>query len=107
MATFNHIHALVAVVSPVKCSALATVARQRSVILAAISLPSTPDIIISRLPQLASGNEIESGETVDGIRDGRMDRSVQWICQHENALIQPNRPVLDINMGEYASGGRV
>ncbi len=55
---------------------------------------------------LASGNEIEAGETVDGIKNGQKDRSVQWKCQCENALIQPNRLVLDINMGEYASGGR-
>lgn len=27
-------------------------------------------------------------------------------CQYEDALIQPPRGVLDINMGNYASGGR-
>lgn len=55
---------------------------------------------------LTSGNEIESGETVDGIKNGEMDQSVQWKCQYEDALIQPNRPVLDINTGKYASGNR-
>lgn len=55
---------------------------------------------------LTSGNEIESGETVDGIKNGEMDQSIQWKCQYEDALIQPNRPVLDINTGKYASGNR-
>lgn len=55
---------------------------------------------------LTSSNEIESGETIDGIKDGKMDQSVQWKCQYEDALIQPNRLVLDINTGEYASGNR-
>lgn len=27
---------------------------------------------------------------------------IQWKCQYEDALIQPKRPVLDINTGEYA-----
>ena len=27
-------------------------------------------------------------------------------CRYEDALIQPPREVLDIHMGEYASGGR-
>lgn len=49
---------------------------------------------------------IKSGETIDGIRDGRICRDVQWRCQYENALIQPSRQVIDINMGEYASGRR-
>lgn len=55
---------------------------------------------------LSSGNEINSGETVDGIKDGQMDSSIQWKCQYENALIQPNRIVLDIDMEEYSSGKR-
>ena len=55
---------------------------------------------------LTSGNEIDSGETIDGIKDGDMDRSIQWKCQYEDALIQPKRPVLDINTGEYAAGNR-
>lgn len=48
----------------------------------------------------------DSGETIDGIKDGDMDRSIQWKCQYEDALIQPKRPVLDINTGEYAAGNR-
>jgi len=49
---------------------------------------------------------VASGETVDGMTDGRMDRNVQWRCQYENALIQPARQVLDVCMNEYASGQR-
>lgn len=55
---------------------------------------------------LANDNPIEDEETVDGIEDGQMSQKVQWKCQYEDALIQPPRAVLDINMGAYASGGR-
>lgn len=55
---------------------------------------------------LSSGNEIKSGETIDGVTDGLIDRSVRWKCQYEDALIQPNRSVLDINTGIHASGNR-
>ena len=49
---------------------------------------------------------IGNGETVDGIENGKMSQNVQWKCQYEDSLIQPVRPVLDINMGQYASGNR-
>lgn len=53
------------------------------------------------------GNKvIESGDNIDGVKNGKIDRSVQWKCQYENSLIQPLRPVIDICMGEYASGKR-
>lgn len=55
---------------------------------------------------LANDNPIEDGETVDGIIDGQMSREIQWKCQYEDSLIQPPRGVLDIHMGNYASGGR-
>ncbi len=54
----------------------------------------------------AGGAPIKSGETVDGVADGRMSRDVQWVCQYESALIQPAREVLDVNMGPLASGRR-
>jgi len=31
---------------------------------------------------------------------------VRWACRYGDALIQPPREVLDINMGKYASGTR-
>lgn len=49
---------------------------------------------------------IQNNETVDGIRDGRICREMHWKCQYEDSLIQPARPVLDINMGGFASGNR-
>ena len=55
---------------------------------------------------LANDNPIEDGETIDGVVDGQMSREIQWKCQYEDALIQPPRGVLDINMGKYASGRR-
>ena len=51
-------------------------------------------------------NPIQNDETMDGIKDDDMSREIQWKCQYEDALIQPSRGVLDINMGEYASGIR-
>ena len=35
-----------------------------------------------------------------------MSQEIQWVCRYEDALIQPPRAVLDINMGKYASGRR-
>ena len=55
---------------------------------------------------LANDNPIQDGETVDGVENGQMSREFQWKCQYEDALIQPPRGVLDINMGDYASGKR-
>lgn len=49
---------------------------------------------------------IQSGETVDGTRNGEMCRDIQWKCQFENSLIQPVRQVIDICMNEFASGKR-
>ncbi len=55
---------------------------------------------------LEHDNPIQDGETIDGVENGQMSREIQWKCQYEDALIQPPRGVLDINMGKYASGGR-
>ena len=55
---------------------------------------------------LENDNPIKDGETIDGIVNGQISRKVQWKCQNEDALIQPPRWVIDINMGKYASGGR-
>lgn len=55
---------------------------------------------------LEQNSPIQDGETVDGIADGEIRQEVQWKCQYENALIQPAREVLDVCMGEYASGKR-
>ena len=55
---------------------------------------------------LEHDNPIQDDETIDGIENGRMSRDIQWKCQYEDALIQPPRAVLDINMGEFSSGQR-
>ena len=49
---------------------------------------------------------IESGETIDGLQDGKISRDVQWVCQFEEALVQPARTVMDINTLEFAAGKR-
>jgi hypothetical protein len=52
---------------------------------------------------LANRRPIKDGDTIDGVKDGRMDQSLQWRCRFEDALIGPSRPVLDIHMGQYAA----
>lgn len=48
------------------------------------------------------GPVIESGHTVQGIEPGS-----KWLCQQEDALIGPERTVLDLNPGPpYAAGDR-
>ena len=50
---------------------------------------------------------IKSGDTIDSIdENGKMQLTPQWTVQYENALIDPERSVLDINCGKYAGGGR-
>ena len=51
-------------------------------------------------------NPIGDGETIAGLQNGEMNQDIQWKVQYEDSLIQPVREVLDINMGEYASGTR-
>lgn len=48
------------------------------------------------------GDVIQDGETVDGFAPAQ----ARWICRHEDALIAPQRVVLDIDMLEYAAGKR-
>ena len=51
-------------------------------------------------------NPMKPGDGIDGIKDGHMSMEIQWETQYEQALIQPVREVLDVNMGEYAAGNR-
>lgn len=55
---------------------------------------------------LCNDSPIKDGNTIDGIKEGRIVQDIQWKCQYEDALIQPARPVIDVCMGEYAAGGR-
>ncbi len=48
----------------------------------------------------------ESGHTVDGIVNGQMSRELQWKVQFEDSIIQPKRPLMDVNMGILAAGNR-
>ncbi len=50
--------------------------------------------------QLENDVPIKSDDTIDGINDE------PWICRYEHSLIGPQRPVLDIETGKYASGNR-
>ncbi len=48
----------------------------------------------------------QSGHTVDGVVNGQMSRDLQWKVQFEDSLIQPKRPLMDVNMGSLAAGNR-
>lgn len=50
--------------------------------------------------------KIENGDTIDGIRDGKISSDARWKCRWENAMVKPERTVLDICMNEYAAGKR-
>ena len=51
-------------------------------------------------------NPIDDGQTIAGLENGDMNPDIKWKVQYEDSLIQPVRTVIDINMGEYASGSR-
>lgn len=51
-------------------------------------------------------NPIEDGNTMTGLKNGQPDSEVRWKLQYEQALIQPVREVIDVNMLELASGNR-
>lgn len=55
---------------------------------------------------LSNDRPIKNGDTIDGIADGRLIQEIQWKCHFEDSLIGPERPVLDVCMGEYAAGSR-
>lgn len=48
-----------------------------------------------------NGPIIESGQTVEGIQP-----ESKWLSQFENALVEPEREVLDLNPGEPYAGGK-
>lgn len=51
-------------------------------------------------------NPIQDGDTVDEIKDGKMNRAIQWKCRYEEVLIQLAGEVIDVCMASYASGNR-
>ena len=51
-------------------------------------------------------NPIDDGQTIAGLENGDLNPDIKWKVQYEDSLIQPVRTVIDINMGEYASGSR-
>lgn len=57
--------------------------------------------------QFQSEFSVKSGDTLDGIdQNGRIQPYIEWHAQYEDSLIQPVRPVLDINCGKFAAGTR-
>ena len=55
---------------------------------------------------LANRRPIKEGDTIDGVKDGHIEQSLQWKCHFEDALIGPGRPALNIHMGQFAAGGQ-
>ena len=56
--------------------------------------------------EIINDNPVGDGDTISGLENGELDSNVQWTVQYEDSLVQPVRAVLDVNMGEYASGTR-
>ena len=54
--------------------------------------------------EIINDNPVGDGDTISGLENGELDSNVQWTLQYEDSLVQPVRAVLDVNMGEYASG---
>ena len=51
-------------------------------------------------------NPIDDGQTIAGLENGDLNPDIKWKVQYEDSLIQPVHTVIDINLGEYASGTR-
>lgn len=71
-----------------------------------------PDPVVNHAYGVASyifehNAPIKSGETIAGIgENGQTEARIKWKCQYERSLLQPERDVMDICPGEYASGNR-
>lgn len=70
-----------------------------------------PDFLVNHAYSVASyifekEVPVKSGETIAGLSAGRMSTEVLWKCRYEKSLLQPEREVIDICPGEYASGHR-
>ena len=53
-----------------------------------------------------NNNPFETNDRIDGIKNGELSSEVQWTVRYENAIVQPERTILDVNMGAYAAGIR-
>lgn len=51
-------------------------------------------------------NPIKSGDTVNGTVDGEINPDVKWKVYYTDAMMKPERAVIDVNTGEFASGKR-
>lgn len=51
-------------------------------------------------------NPIKDNDSIVANENGKISMNVEWKCHYEQSLIQPIREVIDIYMGENASGKR-
>ena len=71
-----------------------------------------PDAIVNHAYSVAScifenNAPVKTGETIAGLgQNGQMDPHILWKCCYERSLLQPEREVMDVCTGEYASGNR-
>ena len=50
-----------------------------------------------------NNNPIKEGDTIDSIYKGELVEEIQWTCSYKNALVKPERMVIDIfSWGENA-----
>lgn len=71
-----------------------------------------PDYVVSYVYSIAqyqfdNNFPIKDGETVDSIdENGNIQWEPQWKTQYEISIVDPKRPVLDVNCGKFAGGKR-
>lgn len=71
-----------------------------------------PDAVVNHAYSVASyifehDAPVKPGETIAGLGEhGEMDARVLWRCRYERSLLQPERDVMDVCPGEFASGDR-
>ena len=77
------------------------------------NIQNTNDMMVDTLGLYAIGlpdvqyhfHDLNPNAVVNHAYNG-IDRSIQWKCQYEQSLIQPDREVMDICPGQYAAGRR-
>ena len=55
---------------------------------------------------LDNDNPVKNNEAIISIGEEGFNEEEDWFLHYENAMVQPDRKVVDVQMGKYASGGR-
>ncbi|ONI43984.1 hypothetical protein AN640_05960 [Candidatus Epulonipiscium fishelsonii] len=52
------------------------------------------------------GPILKNGENVCGVSDQGFDKELHWRCTEETSILAPERPVINIHTGQYATGNK-